>query len=261
MPVEVAVYFDKKNVQRVIDSLQALPAHLRPKYFSEEEALKSKKDEIANKKRFEKFIVRNPAGFFLFADDCSYNLFVHERGYSKLFIDVQNDDLYSDVPLFFEAVVSVAPIFGFAGENKVRELEADGSYVITHEKVTNEHDHRNKYFVTIGMNHIESGIGNDLDKYIPGVYWYTLLSDELLSKHGVDLTSLSAEAISTEMLGDGSFYLLKFYENPKDWRKNAERLDNLCEHTDGVFSRSSVESAVSGVSNYLEYDNIIADWQ
>jgi len=261
MPVEVAVYFDKKNVRRVIDSLQALPAHLRPKYFSEEESLKSKKDEVADKKRFEKFVARNPAGFFLFADDCSYNFFIHERGYSRLFCDIQNEDFYSDVPLLFETMVSAAPIFGFAGENQEEVPSADGSYVITHSEVHSEYKHRNCYYITIGDNNIESWIGTDLDKYIPGVYWYTLLSDELLKKHHIDLASLSAEAISTETLGDGSIYLLKFYESPDEWKQNAERLDTLCERIDGIFSRRSVESAVSGVSNYLEYDDIIADWQ
>jgi len=124
-----------------------------------------------------------------------------------------------------------------------------------------EHEHRNRHYITIGKNHIESWIGRDLEKYIPGVYWYTLLSDELLSKHGVDLASLSAEAITTETLGDGSLHLLKFYENPEDWKENAERLDDLCERTDGVFSRRPIEVAVISVSNYLEYDDIIAEWR
>jgi len=261
MPVEVVVYFDKKDIQQVIDSLQALPTHLQPKYFSEEETLKSKKDEVADKKRFEKFIARNPAGFFLFADGCLYDLSIHERGYSKIFCDVQNEEFYSYIPLLFQTLASATLIFGFAGENQERVPNADGSYVITHEEVRSEHDHRNTHFITIGMNHIESGVGHDLDKYIPGVYWYTLLSDELLNKHHVDLASLSAEAISTETLGDGSLHLLKFYESPGEWKQHAERLDNLCERTDGIFSRRSVESAVSGVSSYLEYNDIIADWR
>ncbi len=126
---------------------------------------------------------------------------------------------------------------------------------------TEEYKHRNRHYITIGINQIEAWIGRDLEKYIPGVYWYTLLSDELPSKHGVDLASLSAEAISTETLGDGSLHLLKFYENPEDWKDNAERLDKLCERTDGVFSRKSVEAAVSDVTNYLEYSDIIADWR
>ncbi len=261
MPVEVVVYFDNRNIQQVIDSLQALPTHLQPRYFSEEETLKSKKDEVVNKKRLEKFIACNPAGFILFADACLYDLSIHERGYSKIYCDVEDEVLYSYIPLLFQTLASVTPIFGFAGENQERLPDADGSYVITHEKVSSEHDHRNTYFITLGMNHIESGIGHDLDKYIPGIYWYTLLSDELLNKHHVDLASLSAEVISAETLGDGSLHLLKFYENPGDWRENAERLDTLCERTDGVFSRRSVESAVSGVSNYLEYNDIIAEWR
>ena len=261
MPVEVGIYFDKKEAKQLIHLLQELPIHLRPNHFSEEEALKSEKDKISDKKRFEKFMGQNPAGFFLFARDCIFNLSIHDVGYSTLFADIEDEAYYPDVLMLFSVVVPVAPVFGFAGWNQERELDTDGSYAITHEKVTSEHDHRNKHFIVIGMNHIESGIGNDLDRYIPGMYWYTLLSDKLLSKHGVDLASLSAEAISTETLGGGSLHLLKFYENPEDWRENAEHLDDLCERTDGVFSRRSVEAAVSGVSNYLEYDDIIADWR
>lgn len=261
MPVELGFFFDKKNVRQLIDLLQTLPAYLKPIYFGEEETLKNKKDQLADGPRFEKFMSRNAEGFFLFADACVYNLFIHEVGYSRFFCDIQSEEFYLDCPLIFKAVAPILPSFGFVGENQEREPDSDGSYVITHEQVTSERDHRNKHFVTIGKNHIESGIGNDLNKYIPGVYWYTLLSDDLLSKHGVDLASLSDEAISNEPLGDGSLHLLKFYEKPQDWKVNAERLDNLCEKVDGVFSRRSVEAAVQGVSNYLEYDDIIADWR
>lgn len=259
MMVEIGIYFDKNRINKVIDLLQVLPAHLRPNYFSEEETRKSEKDKIENKKRFDKFMNRNATGFFLFAEYCTYDLSIHDIGYSTLFVDMKGE-AYSDVSMLFDAIVPASPVFGFAGWNQEREPDAGGSYVITHGKVTSERDHRNKNFITIGMNHIESGIGNDLDKYIPGVYWCTLLSDELLNKHGVELASLSAEAITTEILGDGHFHLLKFYENPEDWRQNSERLDDLCERIDGIFSRRSVESAVQGISNYLEYDEIITDW-
>ena len=242
MAVKIGVYFDQEDAERVIDSLQSLPSTIRPIFFSEEESLKSRNDQLIDEQRFRKFRDRNPAGFFLFSESCSYNFFINRKGYSVAFLYLEDRRLYTEIPILFGAVAAAAPMFGHAGDSE-------------------EYDHRNRYYITIGMNQVEDWIGRDLEKYIPGTYWYTLLSDELLSKHGVDLASLSAEAISTETLGGGSLHLLKFYENPEGWRENAEHLDDLCERTDGVFSRRSVEAAVSGVSNYLEYDDIIADWR
>lgn len=242
MAVKIGVYFDREDANRVIDSLLSLPSAFRPIFFSEEESLKSRDDQLADEQRFREFRDRNPAGFFLFSESCLYNFFINRKGYSVALVYLEDRRLYSEIPILFGAVAEASSIFGYACDSE-------------------EYDHRNRYYITIGMNQIEDWIGRDLEKYIPGVYWYTLFSDELLSKHGVDLAGLTAEAISTETLGDGSLHLLKFFENPEDWKENAERLDKLCERTDGVFSRKSVETAVSGVSNYLEYDDIIADWR
>ena len=84
---------------------------------------------------------------------------------------------------------------------------------------------------------------------------------QLLKQHGVKLADLSVEAVATETLGDGSLHLLKFFEKPEDWRQNAERLDNLCERVNGVFSRRSVEAALVGITSYAEYDEAIAHWR
>jgi len=52
-----------------------------------------------------------------------------------------------------------------------------------------------------GEDHIESWIGRKLEKYSPGVHWHTLLSDGLLTRHGVKLAGLPVEAAAS---GNGS---------------------------------------------------------
>ncbi len=241
MTVKIGFYFDKASVDRVINGLVTLSEPLKPVFFSEEEQIKSENDRLSNHERFEKFRERNQAGFFLFSDDCSYNFFLYDKGYSVvyIYIDTQESGKLEEI---FKSVSRAQPVFGHASHS-------------------DEYDHRNRYYITIGKNHIEDWIGRKLDKYISGVYWYTLLSNELLEKHQVDLTNLSSEAISIETLNNGSMHLLKFYEKPESWRENADRLDDLCEKVDGVFSRRSVELAVKGVTSYMEYDDIIAGWR
>jgi len=120
-----------------------------------------------------------------------------------------------------------------------------------------EYKHRNRYFITIDKAHIEGWVGRKLDKYISGIYWYTLFSTRLLEKHNLDLSSLcDFEKISN----DDSMVLIKLYQNMAEWEANASYIDDICEKTEGVFSRRPVELALDGVTNFIEYHNIIKEW-
>lgn len=261
MAIEIGIFFEKENLQVLINSLNELPEDLRPIYYGNNENIKDKKRKVSDQTIFKKFILDNPSGFFLFSEHCKYNLFIHEKSYSRLFCEVQETENYSYVPAIFQVLVKANPIFGFGTELAEREPDSNGSYVTTHEQSLSEREHRNKHFATFGINNVESGIGDDVSKYIPGLYWYTLLSDSILDKHSVKLSELSREAISCEALGDSSTYLLNFFEKPKDWRKNSDRLDNICKNINGIFFRTSAEEAVKNVNNLIEYLSIISDWR
>ena len=242
--IAATLYFENNvDVGDLVGCIQGLPEPIRPIYFAEDEGKIVKANVLSNEARFEKFRKKNSTGFFLCAENNTLiDISTRRVGYVEVTLYLADGVSGEFASVFFKVLIDRKPFFGFACDEE-------------------EYDRRNRFYITIGKNRVESWIGLDLEKYIPGVYWYTLLSDELLSKHGVNLASLSAEAISKEALGDGSLHLLKFYEKPEDWKENAERLDERCKCTDGVFSRRSVEAAVSGMSNYLEYDDIIADWR
>lgn len=261
--ITATLYFEHGvDASGFVESLQVLPKSIRPVYFAEDEGKIIKANVLSDGARFKKFVKRNPAGFFLYAENKTcFDISTQRVGHAKVTMDMAeglSDGLATD---FFNCLISRKPVFGFAYDYKEPVPDANGSYVISNDEARDEYDHRNRYYITIGKNHIEDAVGRDLDKYIPGVYWQTLLSDALLDKHHVEITTLEAEAISSEALGDGSFHLLKFYESPDDWKQNAERLDNLCQRIDGMFSKRSVELAVAGVTSYPEYDDIIFEWR
>ncbi|MEQ1591029.1 MAG: hypothetical protein ABL892_01430 [Thiobacillaceae bacterium] len=243
MSVEVAIYFEKRGAEKLMTSLMNLPEALIPRLFSSAENRKIKKNQVADTVRFESFKQRNPAGYFLYADSCTYDLSTHSKEYLVLYVDdFKFDQDYNFIRDIFREALSVSPVFGYAADY-------------------DERYHRNRMCRTFGENKTEAWIGRDMDKYIPGVYWYTLLSNALLGKHRVDIADLEAEAISSEALGDGSFHLLKFYEEPDEWKQNADRLDDMCQRIDGMFSKKSVELATANISNYLEYSEIISEWR
>lgn len=245
MMLTATLYFENGvDAGDLVNDLQHLPEPIRPVYFTEDEGKIIAANVLADEARFAKFRKQNPTGFFLYAENKTlFDVSTRRVGHAEVTLylaDGLPDEL---VTAFFKNLLGHhKPIFGFACDE-------------------DEYDHRNRYYVTIDKNHIESWIGRRLEKYIPGVYWYTLLSDGLLTQHGVKFADLSAEAVASETLGDGSLHLLKFFEKPEDWNENAGRLDDLCERIDGVFSRRLVEAAVAGMTNYLEYDEAIANWR
>ena len=242
--ITATVYFESGvNVGDIVNCLQGLPESIKPVYFAEDEGKVIKTNLLSDKKRFRDFQKDNQIGFFLYTkDQTHFDVSVHSVGYAETTISLENKESSELVIEFFKCLVQCNPIFGYACDES-------------------EYEHRNRYYITLGENHIESWIGRKLDKYISGVYWYTMLSNRLLEKHQINLFDLSEEATSCEALSDGSLHLLKFYERPEDWEQNAERLDSLCEKVNGVFSRRSVESAARGVSTYLAYDEIISNWR
>ena len=242
--IEATIYFEKGTAPGILaKALKALPEPIRPVYFAEDEGKIIKANRMDDEARFQTFLKRNAIGFFLYAENKTcIDVSIPTVGYASVTLYLP-EELSSDLVLaLFRCLSDHKPVFGYACEY-------------------DEYKHRNRYYITLGKNHIEDWIGRKLDKYIPGVYWYTLLSDGLLARHGVSLEDLSAEAMTVETLVDGSLHLLKFFEDPKGWRVNASRLDDLCERIEGLFSRRAVEAAVVGVTDFLEYDEIIANWR
>ena len=63
--------------------------------------------------------------------------------------------------------------------------------------------HRNRVTVRQGPNTIESWVGRDFRRYIPGFYWLTLMPKELAERHQVPLSEVEAVAIKhVELEGD-----------------------------------------------------------
>jgi hypothetical protein len=237
------LYFENGvDIAGIVEALQCLPEPIKPVYFAEDEGKIIKANVLSDEERFRDFRKENPVGFFLYAGNKTFfDISTRRVGYPEVTLYLAYGLSSEHIVVFFKNLSEYKPIFGRSCDEE-------------------EHDHRNRHYITIGKEHIEAWIGRSLENYIPGVYWYTLLSDKLLKQHGVNLADLAVEAATPESVGDGSLHLLKFFENPADWKENAERLDNLCARVNGVFSRRPVEAAVTEITNFLEYNKAIAQW-
>lgn len=245
MTVESTLHFEAGiNVKDILACLAKLPEPIKPVYFTENEGRIPKQNVLLNKTRFQQFLSNNSLGFYTYAGNKknSFDISTWDTDRTDVTLWLETGSAENLVPAFIKCLAGFEPVFGFGCELQ-------------------EYYHRNRHYMAIGATDIKSWIGRNYNKKIPGVYWYTLLSDELLDRHNVVLSDLSAEAMTCEALGDGSLHLLKFFENAKDWQDNAGNLDRLCEQTHGVFSKKSVAVALSDIRDMRDYNEKIRDFR
>jgi hypothetical protein len=243
--IEICLYFERHKLLSLVSKLLTLDDN-RPVFYSLAEKLsaKEKKDnQIINSDKFIKFVESNPTGFCLHAKNCSYNLSCRVNEYAKLFMYPKKPMQSDMIKAFFRITVCAEPKFGYAAER-------------------DEYLHRNRIHSIQGKNKIESWVGRDLSKYLPGLYCYTLISKGTLDLLKVDRTELIAAALSVDTLNkDKSIDLLNYFEEPTDWPSSKEQLDALCNRAHGVFAKEEVEKQALTSRDFMELSTITNQWK
>ncbi|MDE2154878.1 MAG: hypothetical protein KGJ32_03140 [Xanthomonadaceae bacterium] len=125
--------------------------------------------------------------------------------------------------------------------------------------VPEEREHRNRVIVKQGINTIESWVGRDIEKYIPGFYWLTLLPNTLAEKHGVPISEI--EKIAKEHMElEGGQHLFRFYDRPEDWQ-STDKVAKLCASLPGVFDVEKIKPQAEATKNFLELDEMLGNWK
>ena len=109
------------------------------------------------------------------------------------------------------------------------------------------------------MNSIESWVGRHAQRYIPGLYWLTLLPTALAEKHGVSLPAVEGAALEHIEI-EGGQHLFRFYEEPKDWR-SAVGVGQLCSSLPGIFDVQKVREQAALARNFLEFNEVVRNWK
>lgn len=235
--IEVGLEFDGE-VGHVLDAFLILPTPLRPTHFSREERIENDADLFQSGDRLSKFIEKSKSGFFLLGPVVTYSIRIaKDRSLvCDCFIDV--------APLlakqFLISMSKAKPLFGFAC-------------------VSEERKKRNRVIIQLGQNEIESWVGRNVKKYVPGFYWITLLTESLAKLHGVPLDAVCE--IAEECIDlDFEQHLYRFYPNPEDWAENTA-VANLCKSLPGVFDVEKILPSLSSAKNFLELSSMLKDWR
>ena len=146
----------------------------------------------------------------------------------------------------------------------MERMAALGTTVFGYACTWEELQHRNRIFAEIdgGKGGTSEGFyGTDISKYVPGLYWLTLLPEALAERHGVPLAEVSQAALEHVDLGGGQ-HLFRFHDHPEDWRKRTDAMDDLCARLPGVFDVHEVRRLVAkGVKTFAELHDILHPWR
>jgi hypothetical protein len=215
----VEAYIPGAKIEAAIRALQTLPTLIRPNFFSADEISRKTKATITDEPKFKAFVAKNEHGFFLFGERARYNIGLRPKnGFSYIAVDDFKGELSeSDAVAILKVLASAGSAFAFAAS-------------------LDEYHHRNRYVRTLGANQFEAWIGRDLRKYIPGIYWLTVLPKE----HANTLATLSniVGAMVTEI--DAQHVLVRAFEYPSEWQQHAARIDEWLAKQPSFFSKQRI---------------------
>jgi hypothetical protein len=230
--------FESGSLDRVLASFLSLPPSLRPTHFSDDEVDVSCRKAIDNSKDFTLFFDKRTTGFFLFGPtlNCLGSIAPGKSVLMYCSIDGEPDLAKQ----FLIHMALAQPIFGFACAPEEREC-------------------RNRVTIKQGVNSIESWVGRDTQKYVPGLYWLTLLPAALAQKHNIPLTVVEGIALDHIEI-EGGQHLFRFYEEPEDWRSTVA-VAELCSSLPGVFDVEKARPQLAAAKNFLDLNATIRSWK
>lgn len=228
--------FHREALASVLAAFFALPEELRPTHQSvgEDEVGEPIRDRVTQLEA----LAKRTSGFFLKGPRVMYDVSLagNKPIICNCFLEVEP----SLAKRFLTHMATAQPIFGFACAQEERYQ-------------------RNRITVKQGANAIESWVGRDTQKYVPGFYWLTLLPDALAKQHGVPLSEV--ERVAQEHIElDGGQHLFRFYDRPEDWRATPA-VAELCASLPGVFDVEKIKVHLPAARNFLELDAMLRDWK
>lgn len=234
--IETELEFHPGALKQIVGTLLSLPAELRPSHHSLGEDEKGQ--PINDPRAFADSLEERSPGPFLTGRHCTFyfSLAAPKPIICRGDLDVEP----ALTKRFMVEMASLRPIFGFACMQEERYQ-------------------RNRVTTQQGVNTIESWVGRDTQKYVPGFYWLTLLPDALAKQHGVPLSAV--EAVAQEHIElEGGQHLFRFYERPEDWQATSA-VTELCASLSGVFDVEKVKPQLSASKNFLELNSMLREWK
>ena len=233
---EFGLYFPMKDRAKALQCLFSLPIEHRPHTLHLDENPRRKDLKfVKGLKDLDKYLA-NPFCIFFLVSDLGKFLVGFQDSYFALLGDY--DANWSDISSLLKNMMSAKPRFGFAACSAERRA-------------------RNFIQIKTDIGSESAFFGQNLDRFIPGIYWITLISDELANRHGLDLAPVAEGSVSQDQ--NSECRLFQMYENPADWKREEKRL-NALSAPNGFFHRKDVIDDIGMETNGRVVSEKIDAW-
>lgn len=104
-------------------------------------------------------------------------------------------------------------------------------------------------------------IGEDISRYVPGLYWMNYLSRGFQKERKVDLRS--AIELANCVDEDERGVILKMFDHPFDWEQHTKSIDDVLAESQSFFSMRNVANPPDNLSlaEYSRFQRSISiDW-
>jgi len=239
----VEIEFEEAKIEAIVAAFLTLPTPLRPTHFGEDEEGKRSRRRVDDSAAFDSFFIGRTEGFFLFGPSLVCMAMLGREKILTLHCSINTEpELARD--FLVHLAKAAAPRFAFACEPE-------------------ERDRRNRLVTKLhlldGPTTIETWVGRNTRKYLPGLYWLTLIPSTLLEEHAVAFSALESCAVETVMLQE-SLYLFRFYERPESWR-SATCVSELLKSVSGIFDIKRIRPLIEGARSFAEIQGTLAGWR
>ena len=227
----------KGPISMLAECLMALPSGLKPTHFSVDEMPFSKARKLESNEGYEDLSREYPSGFFLIGKGVQYDVECDNDSascFATLSVDAD------EAKLFLSLLSQTNPSFGYVCDPA-------------------ERIRRNRLIKHFGDRRIEAWVGRDLKKYVPGLYWLTVMSDSFMATHNVSpvaLTNASWEHASPTRHS----HIFQFYEKPEDWAAST-RVEAVIRSSPGIFNIDAIRSDFDQVQTRSDISTVLHCWR
>jgi hypothetical protein len=214
-------YLQADALETIPEIIPELPEAIRPTHFGESEDEKGPRFSLSGKGAKGGLQQRAHSGYFLFTNQTVYTVSPSDNG-AELFVSNEQGQLTGpELNSLMRSLRDHGLKFGFVAEWE-------------------EYLHRNRFIYELPNGKVQSWVGRDLSKYLPGLYWTNVLSNELAHRFGIEDCRLPSDA---QILDFGSGYFsCRLFDRANDWTAYASQIDVLCEKNPHIFSIGGCES-------------------
>lgn len=233
--------------------VSSLPEKFRPKYFTVGERVRDKSaSSISDHERFAAFLnehIGNVSGFDLIGSRIRFGFFVgetrnahHESTHVGCSVILRGRDWTStDLEALLRELCSIP------GVERAYACRRD------------EWERRHLYIKKLPQFSIQTTLGVDMSAALTGLYWWTIFSENLISRHQLNVNELAIFAKRHErwLTAEGvPLHAFELYDSPDDWEREDGRISAFLSAHPSFFSLARIQTRIGEAVTKEEFDSI-----